>query len=109
VVGQFLVAYGVPQDRIFLEERSTNTRENALFTKEMIASWPGKRVLLTSDFHIFRAERVFDQVGLPAEPRPFPDLLKHWNSPKNRLAETIGLALEIVKIGYYRARGWIHF
>ena len=72
VIGQFLAAYGIPKDKIFLEERSTSTRENALFTKQMIASWPGKKVLLTSDYHMFRARRTFESVGLPVYPPPIP-------------------------------------
>jgi len=108
VMGQFLVAYGIPKEKVFLEERSTTTRENAFFTKALIASWPGKRVLLTSDFHMFRAYRTFEAVGLEVSPRPFPDVLKHQTSRVYRLSDSWGLLLETAKIGYYWERGWIH-
>ena len=107
-IGRFMIAYGVPADRIFLEERSTSTRENALFTKEIIASWPGRKVLLTSDIHMFRARRVFEAIGLPVAPRPYPDVLKQWNNPVYRLAGAWGLVTETCKIGGYWVRGWIH-
>ncbi len=108
VIGQFLTAYGIPADRVFLEERSTSTRENALFTKAMIASWPGRKVLLTSDQHMFRARRAFEAVGLPVLPRPFPDVLKAWSNPIYHLPQAWGLAVETVKIGWYWLHGWIH-
>ena len=106
-VSQFLRAYGVPQEKILLEQRPAGTRECALQTKQMIASWPGKRVLVTSDVHIFRARRTFQTAGLPVEARPFPDLLKHWNGQVLRIPECRILFAEIGKIGYYWIRGWI--
>ncbi len=106
-VGQFLGAFGVPQEKIFLEERSSSVRDCALSTKQMIASWPGTRVLVTSDIDIFRAQRAFTAAGLLVEPRPFPDLLKYWSSQVWRIPESMNLFAEIGKIGYYRARGWL--
>lgn len=108
VIGQFLVAYGIPKDKVFLEERSTSTRENALFTKQLIAAWPGKKVLLTSDSHMFRARRTFEEAGLAVAPRPFPDVLKRVENPIYRLPDAWTLCLETLKIGYYWQRGWIH-
>jgi uncharacterized SAM-binding protein YcdF (DUF218 family) len=105
-VGQFLNAYGVPRERILLEEPAS-TRECAVQTKQMIASWPGRRVLVTGDTHIFRAKRAFQAAGLPVEGRPFPDLLKYWHGQQWRIPESMRLFVEIGKIGYYRLRGWI--
>jgi uncharacterized SAM-binding protein YcdF (DUF218 family) len=107
VMAAYMAGSGIPRDRIFLEERSTSTRENALFTKQMIASWPGKRVLLTSDLHMFRARRVFEKAGLRAAPRPVPDVTVQWNRPVNRLPLAVTTLFELLKIAYYRARGWI--
>jgi uncharacterized SAM-binding protein YcdF (DUF218 family) len=107
VIGRFLAAYGIPRDKIFLETRSTSTRENALFTKEMIGGWPGKKVLLTSDCHMFRARRAFEAAGLPVASRPVPDVLKRDNSPVNRVGDAWILALETTKIGWYLLHGWI--
>ena len=62
----------VPQQDILLEERSRNTRENAKFTKELLARHPDIKslVLVTSAFHQRRAIGCFAQVGL--HPQPFP-------------------------------------
>jgi uncharacterized SAM-binding protein YcdF (DUF218 family) len=105
ITADYLAGSGVPRDRIFLEERSTSTRENALFTKQLIGSWPGKRVLLTSDLQMFRARRVFEKAGLPAAPRPVATL--HWDRTLDRIPAVVSTLLELLKIVYYRARGWI--
>ncbi|GAB2968590.1 hypothetical protein GCM10027048_44350 [Hymenobacter coalescens] len=63
---------GVPAAHMLLEERSRNTRENALYTKEMLAGHPELRsvVLVTSAFHQRRALGCFRRVGL--QPVAFP-------------------------------------
>jgi len=62
----------VPAADILLEERSRNTRENAKFTKELLAKHPAIKslVLVTSAFHQRRALGCFARVGL--HPQPFP-------------------------------------
>nr|WP_262907850.1 YdcF family protein [Hymenobacter sp. 15J16-1T3B] len=62
----------VPARDIWLEERSRNTRENALYTKELLAHHPDVKslVLITSAFHQRRALGCFQRVGL--HPTPFP-------------------------------------
>jgi len=107
VIGRFLAANGVPQDKIFLETRSTSTRENAIFTAQMIAGWPGKKVLLTSDYHMFRARRAFEAAGLHVVPRPFPDVLKQYTAFWNREYCVVTLASESAKIAFYWWKGWL--
>lgn len=104
---EFLVRSGVPAEVIILEERSTSTHENALFTSELLRNVPGKKVLLTSDQHIFRAAKAFEHEGLDVTPRTFPDVSKAATNPLNRFNLTIGLALESLKVVYYYSRGWI--
>lgn len=62
----------VPKADILLEERSRNTRENAKFTKELLARHPEIKslVLITSAFHQRRALGCFAGVGL--RPQAFP-------------------------------------
>ena len=63
---------GVPNSAIILEEKSRNTRENALFTQQVIAARPelDTLILVTSAFHVRRAEGCFAKVGL--HPIAFP-------------------------------------
>lgn len=103
----FLVVEGVPREDIVAEWQSHSTRENGINTAHLIQSMPGKKVLLTSDFHMYRAVRVFRKLGIEVTPMPVPDVLKsakHWNA---RFPAFETLVLESTKIIYYRLHGWI--
>ncbi|HXG35080.1 MAG TPA: YdcF family protein [Bryobacteraceae bacterium] len=106
-MAEFMAALGVPRDRIVLEERSWNTRLNALYTAAMVRNWPGKKVLLTSDYHMRRARRCFLRAGLDVEPAPFPDVMKRFNNPLERWVCAWVVGVEVVKLAWYWAKGWI--
>ena len=106
-MGVFIVAEGVPAGAVRLEERSTNTRENASFVAEMLRQTAGRKILLTSDFHMFRAWRAFRKYGLETVPRPLPDAAKRAGSYRERWPLFLDLATETAKIAGYRMRGWI--
>jgi len=103
----FLECHGIPRAAIHLEARSQSTHENALYSKALLADLPGSKVLLTSDYHMFRAHRAFKKAGLEVLPRPFPDAGKRASHWSGRWPAFLDLAGETVKIGYYYARGWI--
>lgn len=103
----FLVSSGVPSDRIAVEDRSLSTRENAVYTKQLVASDNRRLVLLTSDYHMFRALRTFRKAGLNVAPRPFPDIVKRSSSLTERWPAFFELCEESVKTAYYWVRGWI--
>jgi uncharacterized SAM-binding protein YcdF (DUF218 family) len=103
----FLLSAGVPADRLIIEEQSTSTRENAVNVKQLLASFPGRKVLLTSDYHMFRAYHAFRKAGLDVLPRPFPDAIKRSGFYAERWPIFITLCEEAVKSAYYYARGWI--
>jgi len=65
-LGTLLRLAGVPHRDILLEERSRNTHENALFTKQLLAHHPDIKslVLITSAFHQRRSLACFHKVGL---------------------------------------------
>lgn len=103
----FLSDNGVPRDDILAEWQSDSTRENALAVARMTNGLPGKKVLLTSDFHIYRAIRVFRKIGIEAAPMAVPDLLqttRHWYG---RFPALTTMIQESVKIVWYKFRGWI--
>jgi uncharacterized SAM-binding protein YcdF (DUF218 family) len=103
----FLIVEGVPREAIIAEWRSTSTRENAIETAKLIQDMPGRKVLLTSDFHMYRAVRVFRKLGIEVTPMPVPDVLRsteHWNGRFPAFETMVG---ESAKIAYYGLRGWI--
>jgi len=66
-MARYLIARGVPESHILREELSTSTYENLVFAKEILEeSFPDgfRTVLITNDFHIYRAVRTARQVGL---------------------------------------------
>jgi uncharacterized SAM-binding protein YcdF (DUF218 family) len=67
-----MMSIGVKSEDIITETRSKTTRENALYTKQIIDSLhiPGPYVLITSAEHIPRASKLFRNVGLPVIPYP---------------------------------------
>jgi uncharacterized SAM-binding protein YcdF (DUF218 family) len=66
-----LAAAGIARDRVVLENRSRNTWENALFTRDLVRPRAGQRwLLVTSAFHMPRAIGAFRAVGLELEPHP---------------------------------------
>jgi uncharacterized SAM-binding protein YcdF (DUF218 family) len=103
----FLECRGVPRSAIAIETRSRSTHENALYVTELLARVPGRKVLLTSDYHMFRAHRAFKKAGLDVLPRPFPDARKRASDWTGRWPAFLDLVVETMKIGYYYVRGWI--
>jgi uncharacterized SAM-binding protein YcdF (DUF218 family) len=68
---RLLTALGVTADRLILENKSRNTYENAVFTKELVTPKPGETwLLVTSAFHMPRAKALFDKAGFATVPWP---------------------------------------
>lgn len=67
-----LVEQGIEESRILLEDKSTDTYENIGFSKKMIPENAKKGLVVTNDFHIFRAKMIAEKNelniwGLPAK------------------------------------------
>jgi uncharacterized SAM-binding protein YcdF (DUF218 family) len=68
---RLLTALGVTPNRLILENKSRNTYENAVFTKELVTPKPGETwLLVTSAFHMPRAKALFDKAGFATIPWP---------------------------------------
>jgi len=66
-MSRYLQRRGIPRNRILLEEYSTSTYENLKFAREILdAHFAGEysAVLVTNDFHIYRAVQTARSVGL---------------------------------------------
>ena len=113
-----LDALGVPDDAIVIEDSSRNTRQNAVFTERLATARGIERVLLvTSHWHLRRAEAVFRRVGLDVTPVG-TDYTHRGRLPGKFLvfkflpsASTLLFNSRLLKehLGYlvYRLRGWI--
>ena len=63
-VGEFWQEMGIEKRRIVLEDRSRNTYENALLTRDIVQPKPGQRwLLVTSAYHMPRSMGVFRRAG----------------------------------------------
>jgi uncharacterized SAM-binding protein YcdF (DUF218 family) len=104
---EFLLSMGIPAGAIELESRSHSTRESALYLRQMLGDSPGQAVLMTSDYHMFRASRAFSRAGVRMAPYPVPHAIKLAASWRTRWPAFIEEISESVKTIYYAARGWI--
>jgi uncharacterized SAM-binding protein YcdF (DUF218 family) len=113
----FLQTGGIPPDAILTDSQSMSTRESALNLARILtqtpgaqtlgAQTPGRTILLTSDYHMFRAARALRKTGVIAIPRPIPDATKRAGSWNLRWEVFQDLLIETSKIAYYWSRGWI--
>ncbi|MCL2491576.1 MAG: YdcF family protein [Coriobacteriia bacterium] len=64
---RYLEQRGIPADRIIVEDRSTSTFENLTFAREILKKQIGDEftsVLITNDFHVYRATRIARSAGV---------------------------------------------
>jgi len=96
---RYLLNAGVPGERIFREEESTSTYENLLFSKEILDNQFDSSdnlfdssygvVVITSDFHIYRASKLAEKLGLKAA--HYHAKTKWYNMPLNYSRESIAV------------------
>lgn len=68
---RLLTALGVAPERLVLENKSRNTHENAVFTRQMLEPKPGETwLMVTSAFHMPRAVGLFRKAGFDVTPWP---------------------------------------
>ncbi|WP_395665635.1 YdcF family protein [Methylocella sp.] len=95
---------GAPAGRMVFEDRSRNTWENALFTRDLLKPKPGEKYLLvTSAWHMPRSMGIFRRVGFdvvafPVAYRTFGDA-RDWRVLRS--------AIERAPLVSYAAREWI--
>lgn len=119
---------GMPAEAQLIEDRSRSTRENAVFTGELLASptdaassarQPAGQnrvtlpriVLVTSPEHLRRAVGSFRAVGFQVVPGPAPyphqpEAMSPWPS-FHRAAVLAQVLYERAALVAYRARGWM--
>lgn len=112
---QLLEEWAVPGRAILLETRSRNTRENALFTRQMLQGRGGSHniLLVTSASHMPRASAAFRKLGfyvIPAaadfQSEDDEGLLLGFLPDVRSLAKSELALKEWLGLVVYRLRGW---
>lgn len=75
---RFLIASGINKSRIIIEDKSTSTFENLLFSRRILEeqlSYNDKKIMIvTCDFHIFRAKFLASRLGFKPYGLPSPSV-----------------------------------
>lgn len=103
--------WGIAKDRIVLEDRSRNTRENAVFSLAMAREHGFKSVVIvTSAFHMARAADCFRAVGMEVDLMPVDyrarASVNEWLPRATALANTTAMSREWFGRWIYRAQGY---
>jgi len=96
-IGQILAGAGVPSTRIIIEDRSRNTLENIVFSRDLLP--PGTPVVLVSDaWHLPRARLVARRLGLSAT-TAHPPLrgARPWPTAKGLAREAVAFLIYLVR------------
>ena len=113
-LGRQLEEWGIAKDRIIIEDRARNTRENALYTQEIARARGFERVLVvTSAFHMPRAAECFAAVGMKVDTLAV-DFRAHehagsvaeWIPRASSLSMTTVMVREMAGRWIYRAEGY---
>ncbi len=104
---QFLIGQGVPGEIIHLDTGSVNTQASARAMAKLLAGDTGRKVLLTSDYHMFRSRRLFAREGVRVGAIPIPDAQKRGGRMWTRWQAFLDVSEEVVKIVWYGARGML--
>ncbi len=113
VLARQIEDWGIAHERVILEPRARNTRENALFSQEIVRERGFSRVLvLTSAFHMRRAAECFAAVGMKVDTmsvdyrasRSVP--VDEWLPRAGSLAVTTAMLREMAGRWIYRLQGY---
>ena len=110
---RLFLSFGIAKERITLEDKSRDTDENALFTRDILKPKPGERwLLVTSAHHMPRAVGVFRAAGFPVEAFPVDyrtrgaiDIARPFSTLGDGLRRTDTAAREWVGLLAYRLSG----
>lgn len=88
-----LISKGIPKEKIIKEDKAKSTTQNLIFSKNILDERFGennyKSVVITNDFHCFRAKRIAKKIGLTASHKG--TALQLYNYPPNYIREALAL------------------
>jgi len=107
------LSLGIPAEDLLSEQQSRNTYENALFVRERFGESISPALLITSAYHMPRAQRCFEKQGLIVTPFSVdfrtPDDFK-WSyllPSVSAFSNWHILAKELVGLSVYKLKGYI--
>jgi uncharacterized SAM-binding protein YcdF (DUF218 family) len=115
VMAGLLAEFGVSREVMLLEDKSRNTRENALNALAIMKKKGINKILLvTSAFHMHRASAVFEKLGLEVVPAATdyqvqnyePSILDWVPDAEALMGTTLGIK-EYLGWWVYWFRGWV--
>jgi uncharacterized SAM-binding protein YcdF (DUF218 family) len=109
VLRRFLEGQGVVIRNLLLEDKSRNTRENAVYSRELAQPQPGETwLLVTSAYHMPRAYRVFAKAGWNVVPYPVSYSVRRTFSWDERAVSLLATGIrEWIGLAAYKLSGWI--
>ena len=90
---QYLITKGIEKDRIYKEDKATNTEENLRYSKEVIEkeNLPRNVVIVSESYHVYRGMRNAQKQGLNAAALPAPTKTP-WALPSYWLREIFAVS-----------------
>ncbi|MET9466811.1 YdcF family protein [Streptomyces sp. NPDC006544] len=100
-MADWLIAEGVPEEHLRLEDRSRTTEENLAFSRAVMeAGDPGYRcVVVTNDFHAFRAAMMARKAGVNGQVLGSPTAKYFWPSATIREFAAVFWEHKIANLG----------
>lgn len=113
--GEFLkeeaIKIGIPRKNILLTENVENTDQEAIAIKKLLSLDSPKIILVTSAFHMYRAQLVFEAAGISVIPFPVDFQIEtkkltfmHFLPSANSFAATGSFVREIIGRTYYNLK-----
>lgn len=64
---RYLTEHGINSDRLIMEEQSTSTYENILFSKQLLDDTVSSITIISNDFHLYRAQYIAKKLELQTD------------------------------------------
>lgn len=119
---ELLLLFDIPESAIIQENRAVNTRENAVFTREILSGLGiNDIILVTSALHMPRSVKIFEKQGFKVYPAPtdflvtesdfsgkssWQDNVINFFPNPSRLNHTTSAIKEYLGLWAYRLKGW---
>ena len=124
-MASILSVIGIPESALWLETKSQNTYENALYSKEILAENEIEQILLvTSAMHMPRSVALFEKQGVEVIPVPVDFNITDDESPQDKNGNLQSKIIDVIPqasnlshttnamkvyLGYfiYKLQGWL--